>query len=560
MKNVKWHLVILFLLCAFLLTNHFLYIIQTHQYPEMDEQHYMEMSTQFYRLLQHPTSTTIIDIIRVIPFRQPGYSLFITPFLLLLGLEHSYRIALLINGLFYSGSMIGVYYLAREYFHKILSLVAVIIFMSFGWTLFYLHFTYSETATTCFVILSLLFLKKSNYFQNTKYAILFGLIFSLGLLTRWATLIFVGGPCILTFAQGLYQKDYRSQTIKNIIIILIAFILPISSVYIINAHTFFGEYVKDQLFGGQIWNTVPASRKNHISLQSAAYYFKVFEQLNIFFFILFITGGTLAIFDKKKKYFFLIIAFIVPYFLFSFATIIKDDRYIVPLYPVIAILSITTFTKIGNKFCKNIFILFFILIAIGSFFGGLWGIGPMNKGLKSVTVKIPFTHPRYIHFSSMVWPPTKNSTNAETIFQTIQNIKQKNLQIILLFSYHPIDIAIYATNRYERKQPFLFTNFVGMSTINAGTGKYVFDQLNNADYIITKNNNIIDSYFPKDNYFVLEKTLNAWQAVFTKPNEQFKLLKTIFVPLDKSTLNIYKKNSPLSKDQEELFTTAFNKK
>ncbi len=527
----------------------------------MDEQHYMEIASQSYLLLQHPKPNTIVEMMQIIPFRQPGYSFFILPFLLIFGLTHSYQIALLLNALFLCGSILGVYFLAREYFDRTLSLVASVFFMSYGWTLFYLHFTYSETATTCFVVLSLLFLKKSNYFQNTKYSLLFGLTFGIGMFTRWVTAIFLCGPLIVVLGYIIYKREHLHIIIRNIILICILFLVPASFVYIINAHSFFGEYFKDQFLGGQVWNMVPAYRKSHISLQSAAYYFKVLEQLNIFYFVLFIIGGILAIFDKKKKYIFIISAFIVPYLLFSFATIIKDDRYIVPIYPIISIISVVAIEKIKNHVYQTLCIIFFLLIAIGSFFGGLWGIGPMEKGLQSVLIPMPIGHPRLVHLTSMVWPPTKNNTHVDELFQILSDDSKKNeiknLQIIQLFSYHPVDIGIYATNRYEKENPYNFINFVGMTTIAINTPKDVTDMVDKSNYVIVKNKNRVDAYFPKNNYTVLTRTIDTWNKLAPILSNNFTLVKSIYVPIDKSTITIYRKIKPLSDEQKSLFEQQF---
>src|SRR5690348_16776840 len=110
-----------FLIAIFFLISHTLYVAYTHQYPEMDEQHYMDMAVQFYRMLQHPTLLTPIPMIQYIPFRQPGYSFLILPLLLVFGIHNSYFWGLWVNGVFYGITIVGVYFLAKEYISKAMS-------------------------------------------------------------------------------------------------------------------------------------------------------------------------------------------------------------------------------------------------------------------------------------------------------------------------------------------------------------------------------------------------------------------------------------------------------
>src|SRR5690348_3048892 len=109
------HEITLIFICLGVLVSHTLYVLQTKQFPEMDEQHYMDMAVQFYRIIHHPTQTAFLDMIRFLPFRQPGYSFIILPFLLIFGISHAYAIGLWVNGLLYITSICAVYFLGREF-------------------------------------------------------------------------------------------------------------------------------------------------------------------------------------------------------------------------------------------------------------------------------------------------------------------------------------------------------------------------------------------------------------------------------------------------------------
>ncbi|HSW98154.1 MAG TPA: glycosyltransferase family 39 protein [Candidatus Saccharimonadales bacterium] len=550
------YLGIVLLISLIILISHTLYIFQTYQTPEMDEQHYMEMATGFYKLLQNPSTDTPVKMIEFIPFRQPGYSFIILPFLIVFGLDNSYKWGLWVNGLLYVTTILGVYFLAKEFLGKKWALVASFIFTTYGWSLFYLHFTYSETATTCFVTMSLLFLAKSKLFTRRNYSILFALTFGYGIFVRWVTPLFVGGPLIFVLYQVIRQtKEQRNKSFNNIILIILLGIIPGSIPYVLNASTFFGDYFKSQALGGVLWTVVPKPYQHHLSLQSAAYYFKVFEQLTFFFFALFVAGFIASIIHWKKMLF-ILLAFLLPYLAFSFGTIIKDDRYIVPLYPILAILSASIFLVIPQKIVRISIVFFIVVYGICNFLGGVWAVGPMNRGLASVVVPMPLGHARTIHFAPVVWAPTQNVAKGQELLRFIeQDSKKSHIQdplVVTVFSYRPVDLGMYSLNEYHRLKPIQIDNFVGANYTNYDVvTARVQHSFENANYIVIKSGIVIDNHFGPQNYALLDGIFQS----LGKDNHllsSFKMIKRIYVPLDKSKITIYKKEKKV--DQQELST------
>ncbi len=530
-----------------LLASHTAYILQTNQQPEMDEQHYMDMGSTFYRMLKSPTLTTPVDMLQHIPYRQPGYSLFFLPLLLIFGISYSYAIALFANGLFYIATIIGVYFLGKEFFSKKSAYLASIVFACYGWPLFYLHFTYSETATSCLILLCVLFLKKSNSFSVRKYALLFGIFLGLGLLTRWVTVIFIAGPLLISIILIIaHSRKKRKQAFMNLLLSIGLGTLIACPPYIANQASFFGYYVKDQALGGALWDALPSSKKSFISLQSFSYYLKVFEQLTLPIFSLFIAGLSYIVF-KKKKYIFLLAAFLAPYLIFSFATIIKDDRYIVPIYPFIALISLSFLDAIKKVFIKTVLIGLILLLSIGNFLGGTWGIGPLGvKGLASTLIPMPIGHPRMIHWTTIVWPPRKEVSNARKILEIIDKNadSKKDLKVTQLFSYHPVDIGIYSLNTYMREDKIVVENFVGSAVTNPkASSEYVVSTIASSDFLLIKDINKVDSYFPPVNYVLLNATIKALSNS-TIPG--YTKVGSVKIPADQSTVTVYKRVDDMS--------------
>ncbi len=562
MEKLKkhFHLFVLIFVSLIILVSHTIYTIQTQQYPEMDEQNYMDMVTGYYKILQHPTFDSPVKIIQYLPYRQPGYPLLVLPFLLLFGLSYSYKIMLFANVFFYIGTVWAVYGIARFYFGKTASLLSSILFATYGWSLFYLHFTYSETATTFFTTAAIYYLLKSKKFTLKNPTIMFGITFGLALLTRWVGLLFIAGPLIVLLSnKTLYTKKFLIKHLKIIsisVILIFAFgIWP----YILNISDFFGTYVDKQLFGGSLWTLVPQEQKHHVSLQSAAYYFKIFEQLSIFHFILFVIGGALLLWKRKGKMS-LILAFLIPYLAFSFATIIKADRYIVPIYPIMAIISLTGYDLIKKMALKKLFVVGVCLLSIVSFLGCIWGIGPMGKGLSSLLIPMPIGHPRFVHTSSIVWPPTTEQTNARKLFQSLEKevAKNRNSQIVLLFSYHPIDNPIYSLNKHHTITPLNISNFVSMGVPSfKSAGDYSYQLFSKAEIIVTKSGVTTDNYFGENAYKYLVAVNTAFKEN-QKILDYFKKVETITVPKDNSTLTIYRKKTAIPNDVLTGFSDEVN--
>lgn len=527
----------------------------------MDEQNYMDMVTGYYKILQHPSIDSPAKIIQYLPYRQPGYPLLVLPFILLFGLSYSYKIMLFANVFFYIGTLWAVYGIARNYFSKTSSLLSSLLFATYGWSLFYLHFTYSETATTFFTTAAIYYLLKTKSFSLKNPTILFGITFGLALLTRWVSLLFVAGPLIvLLFNKTLYTKKFLKKHFKIILVLLVLILAFGIWPYILNISDFFGTYVDKQMFGGSLWTLVPQEQKHHISLQSAAYYFKIFEQLSIFHFALFLIGGFLLLWKPKGKMS-LILSFFIPYLAFSFATIIKADRYIVPIYPIMAIISVVPLDMIKRKVFKRLFVVGVWLLSIISFLGCVWGIGPMGKGLSSILIPMPIGHPRFVHTSSIVWPPTTEQTNARKLFEFLDRTvgKNKDSQIVLLFSYHPIDNPIYSLNKHHTTTPLTISNFVSMGVPSfKSAGDYSNQLFSKAEIVVTKTGVTTDNYFGENAYKYL-LAVNSALKVNTKILDYFDKVETINVPKDNSILTIYRRKTVIPNDVLTEFSSEVQK-
>ena len=554
------YLFLLSILSLVLIASVVRYGLRTYKVPEWDEQHYMRMATEFYRLIKYQLSfSTPYEMLQIVPFRQPGYPLLIVPFLLIFGLSQSYLWGIFTNGLLYVATIFGIYFVARNFLSGSASFLAAFIFALYGWTLLHLHLTYSETATSAFVVWTILFLIKSDYFRNKKFSILFGLFLGLGLLVKWITLVFVSGPLLFVLYQVLKKGLFKK---KNILINAgLAFIIDlIVSFYPYYQQSYWiFQYFYGHRVGGPLWLIVPEQERNPLSSFSLTFYLNSFAQLGIFYFILIIVGVFLA-FKRKSNLKPILLAVIVSY-LFSAYALLKADRHIIPIYPYLAILSASVFDYIKNYKFKTLLVIFTIVLSITSFLGSVWGKGPMKQSLMSLPVELPFGQLKKIYLTTISRPPYIYKISGKEVLDYIlednRNSGIENPQVLSLFYYRPLDEPLMTYNLYNLEKPLQINNFLG--TVVQDMEKdtiYIKNVIKNTDYILTKSGKKTDNYFSKESYKTLEALIILFEKHFDITNYYEDKTK-IWINQDSSEVTIYKKVKEIPDDELNTMRLRF---
>lgn len=568
-KIVHTHIVfiLLFLLTITVFVSHTLYVTATFQHAKWDEHLFLDEGVATYHFFIKPNAATFSSMLTSYLPRPPLYGTLIALGILVGGITNTYKIALLINGFFYCGTIAATYFFAKEFLSKKSSLLASLIFAFYGFPLFYLHFAYSETTTTFFVVLTLLFLKKSHNFYSLRSVMLMSLFFTLGNLTRWMIPVFVGLPMAVSFFLGIKDQLFaKKRHLQNYVLSLLVFLLigvgaTFLLYYLPNLSSFLHYYKINQKFDVQ-WVSeltyLPPGLSNVFSIHSVMFYFNILSQQTIFFFLLFGCGFLLSI-RFIKKYYLLVLAFIGAYIILTFGAVLKDDRYIVPIYPTMAIISAITFDHIKNNVGRKLLILLTVIIGLLNFLGSSWGIGPMGKqGLKDLVLPSFFPHPRRIYLTSINWPPRKDEIHEREIARIVlHDYKKKSHPPLILntYTFNPLelDVAFSSLQKYELNNTFTETN---LRVITRGDYKDLFLRLNTADYMLVKaNKKMVDS--TKFTNYPTDQMIIVVNQALSLPNGKlpgaFVPLKSVTYPLDKVSLTIYKKNRPVSKDEWDTF-------
>lgn len=543
------YVVLLTILSVAFLAGIMRYAWRSYAYPVWDEQHYMYMAAGFYRLFQHISFSTPYDMLQLVPFRQPGYPLFMMPLLTIFGLSNSYFWGIVTNGIFYVTTIFGIYFLTKIYLSRLASFLASFIFMFYGWPLLHVHLTYSETATSALCLLSILFLIKSNLFQNRKYSILFGLFLGLGLLTRWTTVVYVFGPLVYVLYQIVKKNFFKEREI------LINFALSIFLTIILSVYPYYTNYywVMQYFYGtrtgGPMWQMVAEQERNPLSLYSLTFYLTTFEQLGIFYFILIVAGFILAL-RKKSKLRPILLAVVVTYMFFSYA-LLKTDRHIIPIFPYLAILSASVFDHIKNNKYKTGLIFIVIILSIGTYLGSFWGKGPMKQSLYSFPLQLPFGVSTRIYLTSVSRPPYIYKISGREIVDFIAKDSKdsgiKDPQVLALFYYRPLDEPLMTYNLYSQEKPLAINNFLGtvLTDPEIGSEYLINSMVKSSDYLIVKTGKRTDEFFSKPNYETLEAFITLFDSNYYI-SKYYEEKTKIWIYQDSSTVTIYKKKEQIS--------------
>lgn len=530
------------------------YALRSYKIPEWDEQHYMRMATEFYRLVQNPNSETLSQMLSVVPFRQIGYPLLILPFLMIFGLSNSYFWGIFTNGLLYIATIFGIYFISRQYLSMLSSFMAAIIFAFYGWALWHVHLTYSETAVSAFAVWTIFFLIKSNLFQNKKYSILFGICLGLGLLVKWIVLIYVAGPLLYVFYQILKKRLFKNKKvlIHGAVAFLIAFVISFYP-YFYNSYWIF-QYFYGHRVGGPMWLIVPEHERNPLSLYSLTFYLNSFNQLGIFFLILIVTGVILA-FRKKSNLKPILLAVLISYF-FSTYSLLKAERHIIPIYPYLAILSASVFDYVRNIRIKYGLIVLAVVLSIGTFLGTVWGRGPMKESLASIPLPFPFGEVSKIYLTTVSRPPYIYKISGKEILEFIEKDSYENgienPYVLSLFYTRPLDEPLMTYNLYNLKNPLSINNYLG--TIINNPEKESEPLLRNifgeTDYILTKTGKTTDDYFSPENYKTLKALIKLFENDFNI-NDYYEGKKKFWIYQDSSEVTVYKKRDEIPPEEIE---------
>jgi len=258
-----------------------------------------------------------------------------------------------------AASSVVVYFLGKKIFNSKVGLYSALAF-----SLIPIHILWSFRISTgiygiFFLLLSVLFFWKGFEEGDNSSKILFGVFLALSLLIRYTMMWIIP---IFLFYFLFRDKNLKFLKDKYLWCSILAFFIVLVP-WFIYAHTFY-----DNLLGPFIHGTIGSGFWGGV--QSSLFYFGKFLNMFSIFGIIFVIS-ILLIFKKKwykdKRIFFFLSWFIFFFFVASLVPH-KEERFLLPLVPAVAILSGFFLERFEREFsllklnAKKIFVFLFIFL------------------------------------------------------------------------------------------------------------------------------------------------------------------------------------------------------
>ena len=324
--------------------------------PMWDEAVHLRDSLVYYNILGNPSQINLEVVKDLInkseqyPLIRPsGYYPPLVPILTSFWyfvFGTSAKVAIMSNMIFIFILVFSVYKIGELMFDRNVGLLASLLILLFPIILKHSVIYYLDLPLTAMVALGTFFILKSDYFQNTKFSVISGFCFGLGMLTKWTYLFFVLGPlCYLalrvfypaTSQEGTVKgPSYFKKPLRNIALFMLASIATFGPYYFPILPALIGESLR---FSGG-----PIAQGPDSLLSSASLYFYPVALWNDMItpvgLVLFVAGLVLLLFSENKQKTLLLIWILIPYCIFTSLIQNKQPRYMMPwLIPISLVIS-----------------------------------------------------------------------------------------------------------------------------------------------------------------------------------------------------------------------------
>jgi len=236
--------------------------------------------------------------------------------------------------------LVLIYYLGSEIYNEEVGLISAIILGAMELYFFYSFKLLAEPLTIIFLVGAMILLYKSK--KNNHFIYLASVLMGLAVLTKYLAGVFA----VSVFLYLMYKKRWKELIISCLIFILV--LTPIFVLGVINYGNPLGM-ILDNFF----MNTVESG--------GIFYYFLHFMEIFGWFIPLMFFFGLTSKKEKKPLLFFIVIYFIV---LLLIST--KYDRFLILLFPFVAIIA-----SFGIYKFKRVGLIFLVIWVIFSIQGGL---------------------------------------------------------------------------------------------------------------------------------------------------------------------------------------------
>ncbi|MGH7902405.1 MAG: ArnT family glycosyltransferase, partial [Thermodesulfobacteriota bacterium] len=195
--------------------------------PKWDESVHLRDSLVFYNVLSNPFQINL-EIIKEIINKSEQYPLlrpsgYYPPFTTMLTsifyfiFGTSSKIAVMSNMISLLILVFSIYGIGTLFFYRKIGLLASILTLLFPIVLSNSIVYMLDLSLTAMASLGIYTLIRTEYFKNTSFSIISGIVFGLGMLTKWTFLFFLLGPLCYFLIAAFYSENTPDNISKNLL-------------------------------------------------------------------------------------------------------------------------------------------------------------------------------------------------------------------------------------------------------------------------------------------------------------------------------------------------------
>jgi 4-amino-4-deoxy-L-arabinose transferase-like glycosyltransferase len=230
---------------------------------------------------------------------------------------------------------------------------------------------------TAMVALTMLLFLKSDNFKDTKYSFFSGLSLGWAMLVKGQSMIFLIWPLLFMLYKVLrapFRVNLKEGTFRNIAIFAISagIIASVwwghqmkSSLYTLREHIFSAKKAAESDF--------QFSWSKRYSFSVIFYHFRrLFNSLSPLLFFAFLVSFPFFLKRKTKHKEIILSWLLIPFFLFSAVFVIKEHRFLMPLAPAMALITVWALTRIKNKMIQMTILAVLLVYVLTQFYLLTW--------------------------------------------------------------------------------------------------------------------------------------------------------------------------------------------
>lgn len=317
-----------------------------------------------FKILNYPTLLPYLYVLSLLPFIGGVFFLNGSPdqlelsLLFFMNIDSVWLHTRVISEIFAVLTTVVIYRISRLIFEEELSVIVSTSLFTFEYYHYFLaHFSRHWSATVFFIWLSVLFCMEIYYKNNNKYYNYLGVSTGLGFATSYIGSL---GLIPIFFIQYIKQnknsfKSYFSPTFMKLGAIVLGIVLV---TIIINPISIL-RYVNPE-------GILPTHHDKSLSgfIGTVAFYMKtLFYADPVILIFSFISVLALMFYARYNVMLICVISFI-SYLAFLYIFLPNEDRYIMPILPVLCLLGAYSFEVIGNNRIKKVVTILFVVAMI----------------------------------------------------------------------------------------------------------------------------------------------------------------------------------------------------